>query len=81
MGVNAGGEPPHSAKYKIILTGNVPSSEVAIVDMRAKITRRSPPSDGAFLMCGWGMGMEPDIPFKFDLTKSDTAPATIRGSS
>jgi hypothetical protein len=74
IGVDAGGELPTSAKYKITLTGKVKGVNATIADLRAKIVDRDPPSDGSLISCSLGpMGIGPDEPVSCDLTKSDPA--------
>jgi hypothetical protein len=47
-GVNANGQPPTTPNYKVTVWGN---ADVTIIDLRAEILNRFPPSGGAIFMC------------------------------
>jgi hypothetical protein len=68
MGVDAQGQPPTTADYKVTLHGH---TDVTVIDLRARILNRFPPTDGALLMClPIRMGPVPeDEPVSCDLTK------------
>jgi hypothetical protein len=82
LGVDAGGQPPTSSRYKITFTGKYKGGDVSITDLRAKIDLRHAPSDGSLLQCAIrGMGMELDQPVACDLTKSDPATCMVNEGS
>ncbi|QZH65018.1 hypothetical protein [Mycolicibacterium farcinogenes] len=81
MGVDAGGQQPTTATYKVQIWGKVP---VSVVDLRARILQRDlPASDGALLMCTpFRPGPPvPDEPVSCDLTQrleNDAVSCTVK---
>ena len=73
IGLDAGGVPTWPSARRVLLQG-VAKDGVTVLDMRAKITRRSPATDGALLECPSAGGTDP-IGLIFDLSESDSAPA------
>ncbi|MGH4022964.1 MAG: hypothetical protein ACRDRV_00075 [Pseudonocardiaceae bacterium] len=73
IGLDAGGVPSSPSARRVLLQG-VAKDGVTVLDMRAKITRRSPAADGALLECPSAGGADP-VGLVFDLSESDSAPA------
>lgn len=78
IGIDSGGEPPTSARYKIVFTNKYNGGDLSIIQLQARIHDRNPPSDGASLWCSnRGMGTTLDQPFACDLRTSDPAPCEM----
>src|SRR5262245_54850458 len=74
IGLAAGGLPYEGLAYRVLLRGIAKDGSV-IIDMHAKITKRTPAADGALIIGCPPQGEVEPIGLAFDLTSSDSAPA------
>jgi hypothetical protein len=74
IGLAAGGLPHAGLAYRVLLRGIAKDGSV-IIDMHAKITKRTPAADGALIIGCPPQGELKPIGLTFDLTNSDSASA------